>query len=88
MSQENKDINSSNNYNPNLILSEKDMFNLLMKNITDSIYFKDKKSRFIKINKFVADRIGISSEEEAVGKTDFDFFSKEHASKAFILIFN
>jgi len=83
MSKKNKDVNSLNNDKPDIILSEKDMFDLLMKNITDSIYFKDKKSRFIKINKFVADRFGISSEEEAIGKTDFDFFSKEHALKAF-----
>ena len=48
MSKKNKDVNSLNNDKPDIILSEKDMFDLLMKNITDSIYFKDKKADLLK----------------------------------------
>ena len=59
------------------------MFDALMENIPDSIYFKDLKSRFIGISRALAERLKINDIEEALGKTDFDFFSKEHADKAF-----
>jgi len=55
----------------------------LANNISDHIYFKDRDSRFIMVNKAWAARFGLQSPEDAVGKTDFDFFSKEHARQAF-----
>ncbi len=55
----------------------------LMDNFTDTIYFKDIKSRFTLISKQQAKLLGLKSVEEAVGKTDFDFFTKEHAQEAF-----
>jgi PAS domain S-box-containing protein len=54
----------------------------LMDNIPDNIYFKDEKSRFILINKAKALSHKLKDPQEAVGKTDFDFFSREHAEKA------
>ncbi|MCL5070162.1 MAG: GGDEF domain-containing protein [Actinobacteria bacterium] len=65
------------------IVSKLEMFDALMENIPDSIYFKDLKSRFIEISKALAERLKINDIDEALGKTDFDFFSKEHAEKAF-----
>ena len=60
------------------------MMDALMEYIPDGIYFKDLKSRFIRINKAGAKKsLGLNNPEEAVGRTDFDFFSKEHAEKAF-----
>ncbi|MEA2015922.1 MAG: diguanylate cyclase [Actinomycetota bacterium] len=64
-------------------ITEKEMMNALMDHITDSIYFKDLQSRFIRINKSCAKKFKINSPKEAVGKTDFDIFSKEHAQQAF-----
>ncbi len=64
-------------------ITEKEMMNALMDHITDSIYFKDLKSRFIRINKSCAEKFKMNGPEEAVGKTDFDIFSKEHAQQAF-----
>jgi len=64
-------------------ITEKEMMNALMDHISDSIYFKDLKSRFIRINKSCAKKFKMKSPEEAVGKTDFDIFSKEHAEQAF-----
>ncbi len=64
-------------------ISDSQMISALMEYSTDSIYFKDLKSRFILINKALAERLGIKDPDEAVGKTDFDFFSEEHAKQAY-----
>jgi len=64
-------------------VNESDMMNALMDYITDSIYFKDLKSRCIRINKECARKFRIKDPDVAIGKTDFDFFSKEHARQAY-----
>lgn len=61
---------------------ERDLMQALMDNIPDTIYFKDLKGRFIRINYAQARALGVSSPEDATGKTDFDFFDQEHAEKA------
>ena len=55
----------------------------LLDNIPDHIYFKDKKSRFIQASKSVAEQLGLKNVRELIGKTDFDYFTKEHAEQAF-----
>ena len=62
---------------------EQFLSNALLDNITDMVYFKDRESKFIRINKALAWRFGLQSPEMALGKTDFDFFSKEHAQQAY-----
>ncbi|HPR32172.1 MAG TPA: PAS domain-containing protein [Prolixibacteraceae bacterium] len=63
--------------------SDEYLLQLLMDNIPDTIYFKDRESRFIKINKAQARLIGVEAPEDAIGKTDFDYFNLEHAREAF-----
>ena len=74
---------AKSNKNKKENVTEREMMNALMDYNTDSIYFKDLKSRFIRINKSCAIKFKLDSHEEAVGKTDFDIFSKEHAQQAF-----
>ena len=62
---------------------EKSLLDALMQNIPDSIYFKDKESRFVKISKSLVSLFGVSRSEEIEGKTDFDFQSPEHAREAY-----
>lgn len=62
---------------------EKSLLNTLLKNVPDSIYFKDAKSRFIRINQAEAQVMGIDDPEKAVGKTDFDFLSQDMAQEAY-----
>ena len=54
-----------------------------MDNIPDTIYFKDRNSKFTRINKAQAELLGITGPKEAIGKTDFDFFDPIHAEDAF-----
>jgi PAS domain S-box-containing protein len=62
---------------------ERNLFQMLMNNIPDGIYFKNKESRFLRINKSEAMHFGLSNPSQAQGKTDFDFFSEEHARQAY-----
>ncbi len=62
---------------------ESDFLHTLMENTPDHIYFKDTESRFIRINRSLADRFGLKNPTEAVLKTDFDFFTREHAQQAY-----
>jgi diguanylate cyclase (GGDEF)-like protein/PAS domain S-box-containing protein len=54
----------------------------LMDNVPDAIYFKDRQSRFTRVNRHAAAGYGIGSPAEAVGRTDADYFTDEHAAKA------
>jgi PAS domain S-box-containing protein len=65
------------------LVQEQYLMNMLMDNVPDHIYFKDTDSRFIRINKDQARIFGFSNPIQAIGKTDFDFFTEEHARPAF-----
>jgi len=62
---------------------ERSLMNALMDTIPDHIYFKDKQSRFIRVNKAWAKQCGIDNPDGAIGKSDFDIFTVEHAKQAF-----
>jgi PAS domain S-box-containing protein len=59
------------------------LFTSLISTSPDHIYFKDRQSRFVRINASMAQRFGLRDPAEAVGKTDFDMFSEEHARQAY-----
>ena len=60
---------------------EQELLAHLMATSPDHIYFKDLKGRFIRVNPAKAKRHGLTHPDEAIGKTDFDFFEKDHASR-------
>ncbi len=62
---------------------ERFLLQVLMDNVPDYVYFKDRDSRFIRINKAHARLFGLSDPEQAAGKTDFEFFTEVHARQAF-----
>ncbi len=47
-----------------------------------AFYLKDKESRFVALNRKTCEYLGVSQEEDALGKTDHDFFPEE-SSDAF-----
>ncbi len=55
----------------------------LMNNLPNQIYFKDRASRFTRISKSQADLFNLRDPVQAIGKTDFDFFTEEHARQAY-----
>jgi sigma-B regulation protein RsbU (phosphoserine phosphatase) len=55
----------------------------LMDTSADRIYFKDLESRIVRNNAAHARSLGAPSPESCAGRTDFDFFSKDHAEQAY-----
>ncbi|MFN2271789.1 MAG: substrate-binding domain-containing protein, partial [Anaerolineae bacterium] len=62
---------------------EQYLMKALMENVPDYIYFKDTKSRFIVTTAAHLKTFGLSDLAGLVGKSDFDFFSGEHAQQAY-----
>jgi PAS domain S-box-containing protein len=61
---------------------ERKILNELLEHASDQIYFKDRQSRFRWCCKAVCKRFGVT-QQEIIGKTDFDFFDERHARPAF-----
>jgi PAS domain S-box-containing protein len=61
---------------------EKYLLDSLMDNIPDAIYFKDQKSKFIRVSKYLASHFS-GDVEALIGKSDFDFQDKARAQEAF-----
>ena len=64
------------------LIEERQRLNMLLESVPDSIYFKDRESRFLQINRALARRFELEAPAEAVGRTEFDFLSAEQARAA------
>ncbi|GAK50380.1 signal transduction histidine kinase, nitrogen specific, NtrB [Candidatus Moduliflexus flocculans] len=61
---------------------ERYLLRTLMEYSPDLIYFKDRESRFLRVNNAFARRAALDP-QSILGKTDFDIVGPEHAKKAF-----
>ena len=61
------------------LIEDQNLLRTLVDNIPDLIYVKDAEHKFKLINKAQARMLGISSPEEAIGRTDLDFHQKKEA---------
>lgn len=53
----------------------------LMDNMPDLIYFKDRQSRFVMMNKAASRWQGFNSPNDVIGTSDFDHYNEEEASR-------
>jgi PAS domain S-box-containing protein len=61
---------------------ERYLLQTLLETIPDAIYFKDRESRFLRISHSMAEKFDLNDTSEAIGKTDADIFTEEHAQQA------
>jgi sigma-B regulation protein RsbU (phosphoserine phosphatase) len=61
------------------LAEERKMIDLILDRVPINVYFKDKDSRFMRANRSTARRMGAGTIANLIGKTDHDFFEKEHA---------
>jgi len=54
----------------------------LIESIPVNVYYKDKNSKFVLSNSSTAQKMGLESVEELIGKSDHDFFDASHADAA------
>ncbi len=65
--------------------NERNLLRTLIDNLPDSIFIKDKHSRFILANKSLMTKLKVKSTLELENKTDFDFYPSNLAKKFFDL---
>ncbi|MDC6641628.1 PAS domain-containing protein, partial [Leclercia adecarboxylata] len=61
--------------------AERYLLHCLMDSVTDNIYFKDLEGRYLRVNRAKAMRNGFGDPVNAIGKSDFDVWPKEHADR-------
>lgn len=60
---------------------EQYLLGTLVNNMPDAIYFKDRNSKFIRVNRGVLNIFDLQHEDELLGKSDADFFSAKEAAE-------
>ena len=73
------DITTKKKIEEELVVKQ-NLLEALLENIPDSIYFKDKKGRYLKVNKEKASKLN-KTPEQIIGKTDYNIYPKKEAER-------
>jgi len=65
----------------NALVEERNLLRALIDNLPDHIYVKDIESRFLVANEAIARTMGMTTPDDLIGKTDFDFYPSEMAEQ-------
>jgi diguanylate cyclase (GGDEF)-like protein/PAS domain S-box-containing protein len=65
------------------LAKEQYLLHALLTTVPDYVYFKDTEGRFIRTSTSHAKAFGLNDPMQVIGKTDFDFFTEEHARQAY-----
>jgi sigma-B regulation protein RsbU (phosphoserine phosphatase) len=76
------DVSANRRTGEEVFVRDRHLLTMLMDHIPDSIYFKDRESRFLAVNHAMARLFGKEDPMELLGKTDLDIFTAEHALHA------
>lgn len=63
----------------NRLMTEHDVLQVIMDNVPDAVYLKNRQGQFIRANKALSDFLLLDGPELLIGKTSYDFFPKEVA---------
>lgn len=65
-------------------ISDSKILDIIMRHSLDTIYFKDRNSKFLANSQAHANQFGYANSKELVGMSDFDFFPEEFARRALL----
>jgi diguanylate cyclase (GGDEF)-like protein/PAS domain S-box-containing protein len=68
---------------PEELVDDRYLLDAFLENTPDHVYFKDAQSRFLRVSASLASWLSLADPTEAIGRSDFDYFSDQHARKAF-----
>lgn len=69
-------------HGPDSVALKQHFFDFLLEHAADQIYFKDAEGRFLCASRAVAEFMGVAGPSDLIGKSDFDFWSKQTAAEA------
>lgn len=61
---------------------ERHLLRMVIDNIPLYVYFKDRESKFVLVNQWMAELFEVNSPKELLGKKDSEFFGREHGEAA------
>ncbi|MBV8901633.1 MAG: response regulator [Verrucomicrobia bacterium] len=77
-----RDLADGRIYGEDARMRDRHFLFMLMEHLPDKIYFKDRDSRFLAVNRATLSLTGCKDQSEIIGKTDADLFTEAHASQA------